>query len=138
MSLFAIGDLHMSGGDDKPMDVFGPQWDRHFFHIRENWQQLVTAEDTVLIPGDISWAMQLEAARADLEEIANSFDGVDKSYAIQSGREVRIMVKPEDITDEGIKVMAREIAKRIEEQMEYPGQIRVNVIRETRSTEYAK
>ena len=73
-----------------------------------------------------------------LEEIANSFDGVDKSYAIQSGREVRIMVKPEDVTDEGIKVMAREIAHRIEEQMEYPGQIRVNVIRETRSTEYAK
>jgi len=73
-----------------------------------------------------------------LEEIANSFDGVDKSYAIQSGREVRIMVKPEDVTDEGIKVMAKEIAHRIEEQMEYPGQIRVNVIRETRSTEYAK
>ena len=73
-----------------------------------------------------------------LEEIANSFDGVEKCYAIQSGREVRIMVKPEDVTDEGIKVMAREIAKRIEEQMEYPGQIRVNVIRETRSTEYAK
>ncbi len=73
-----------------------------------------------------------------LEEIANGFDGVEKSYAIQSGREVRIMVKPEDVTDEGIKVMAKEIAKRIEEQMEYPGQIRVNVIRETRSTEYAK
>ena len=73
-----------------------------------------------------------------LEEIANSFSGVEKSYAIQSGREVRIMVKPEDVTDDGIKVMAKEIAKRIEEQMEYPGQIRVNVIRETRSTEYAK
>ena len=73
-----------------------------------------------------------------LEEIANSFDGVDKCYAIQSGREVRIMVKPEDVNDDGIKVLAREIAKRIEEQMEYPGQIRVNVIRETRSTEYAK
>ena len=73
-----------------------------------------------------------------LEEIANSFDGVDKCYAIQSGREVRIMVKPEDVTDDGIKVLAKEIAKRIEEQMEYPGQIRVNVIRETRSTEYAK
>ena len=73
-----------------------------------------------------------------LEEIANSFDGVEKCYAIQSGREVRIMVKPEDVTDEGIKVLAKEIAKRIEEQMEYPGQIRVNVIRETRSTEYAK
>ena len=69
MRLFAIGDLHMSGGDDKPMDVFGPQWDRHFFRIRENWQNLVREEDTVLIPGDISWAMQLEQARPDLEEI---------------------------------------------------------------------
>ncbi len=73
-----------------------------------------------------------------LEEIANSFDGVEKCYAIQSGREVRIMVKPEDVSDEGTKVLAREIAKRIEKDMEYPGQIRVNVIRETRSTEYAK
>ena len=69
MRLFAIGDLHMSGGDDKPMDVFGPQWDRHFLRIRENWQNLVREEDTVLIPGDISWAMQLEHARPDLEEI---------------------------------------------------------------------
>ena len=73
-----------------------------------------------------------------LEEIAGSFDGVDKCYAIQSGREVRIMVKPEDVTDDGIKVLAKQIAKQIEEQMEYPGQIRVNVIRETRSTEFAK
>ena len=73
-----------------------------------------------------------------LEEIANSFSGVDKCFAIQSGREVRIMVKPEDVTDEGTKVLAKEIAKRIEKEMEYPGQIRVNVIRETRSTEYAK
>ena len=73
-----------------------------------------------------------------LEEIANSFDGVEKCYAIQSGREVRIMVKPDDVNDDGIKILAKEIAKRIEEQMEYPGQIRVNVIRETRSTEYAK
>lgn len=73
-----------------------------------------------------------------LEEIANSFEGVDKCYAIQSGREVRIMVKPDDVNDEGTKVLAREIAKKIEKEMEYPGQIRVNVIRETRSTEYAK
>ena len=73
-----------------------------------------------------------------LEEIATSFEGVEKSYAIQSGREVRIMVKPDDVTDEGTKVLAKEIAKRIEKEMEYPGQIRVNVIRETRSTEYAK
>lgn len=73
-----------------------------------------------------------------LEEIANSFDGVEKCYAIQSGREVRIMVKPEDITDDGTKILAKEVAKRIEKEMEYPGQIRVNVIRETRSTEFAK
>ncbi len=73
-----------------------------------------------------------------LEEIANSFDGVEKCFAIQSGREVRIMVKPDDVTDEGTKILAKEIAKRIEKEMEYPGQIRVNVIRETRSTEYAK
>ena len=73
-----------------------------------------------------------------LEEIANGFDGVEKCYAIQSGREVRIMVKPEDVNDDGIRILAKEIAKTIEEQMEYPGQIRVNVIRETRSTEYAK
>ena len=73
-----------------------------------------------------------------LEEIATSFDGVEKCYAIQSGREVRIMVKPDDITDEGTRILAKEVAKRIEKEMEYPGQIRVNVIRETRSTEYAK
>lgn len=69
MRLFAIGDLHMSGGDDKPMDVFGSQWDRHFFHISENWRRLVGEEDTVLIPGDISWAMQLRDAEEDLREI---------------------------------------------------------------------
>ena len=73
-----------------------------------------------------------------LEEIANSFSGVDKCFAIQSGREVRIMVKPDDVSDEGTQVLAKEVAKRIEKELEYPGQIRVNVIRETRSTEYAK
>ncbi len=73
-----------------------------------------------------------------LEEIANSFQGVDKTFAIQSGREVRILVKPDDVNDEGTKVLAKEIAKRIENEMEFPGQIRVNVIRETRSVEYAK
>lgn len=71
MRLFAIGDLHLPGGDDKPMDVFGPQWDRHFLRIRENWQKVVGEEDTVLIPGDISWAMQLADARTDLEEIGS-------------------------------------------------------------------
>ncbi len=73
-----------------------------------------------------------------LEEIADSFDGVEKSFAIQAGREIRIMVKPEDVNDSGAVVMAKEIAKRIEKELEYPGQIKVNVIRELRATEYAK
>ena len=73
-----------------------------------------------------------------LESIANSFDGVEKSYAIQAGREVRIIVKPEVVDDNSTLFMAKEIAKQIESEMEYPGQIKVNVIRETRSVEYAK
>ena len=73
-----------------------------------------------------------------LEEIANSFDGVDYSYAIQAGREVRIIVKPEKISDADTVIIARDIAKRIENELEYPGQIKVNVIRETRTTDYAK
>ena len=73
-----------------------------------------------------------------LEEIANSFDGVDKSYAIQAGREVRIIVKPEKISDDEMTILARDVAKRIEDEMEYPGQIKVNIIREKRVTDYAK
>ena len=73
-----------------------------------------------------------------LEEIADSFDGVDKSFAIQAGREIRLMVKPEKISDNDMIIMAREVAKKVENEMEYPGQIKVNVIRETRAIEYAK
>ena len=73
-----------------------------------------------------------------LESIAYSFDGVETCYAIQSGREVRIIVKPEDVNDAGTLVLAREIAKRIEAEMEYPGQIKVNVVRETRAVDFAK
>lgn len=73
-----------------------------------------------------------------LEEIANTCEGVEKSYAIQAGRELRIMIKPEDVDDAGAVEMARNIAKRIESELEYPGQIKVNVIRETRAIEYAK
>ena len=73
-----------------------------------------------------------------LEEIANSFSGVEKSYAIQAGREIRIMVKPEDVKDEDTVLIARDIVKKIENELEYPGQIKVNVIRETRSVDYAK
>ena len=73
-----------------------------------------------------------------LEEIANSFPGVEKCYAIQAGREVRIIVKPDDVSDDEIVLKAREIVKKIESELEYPGQIKVNVIRETRAIEYAK
>ncbi len=73
-----------------------------------------------------------------LENIADSFEGVEKSFAIQAGREVRIIVKPEKITDDQMILMARDVTKRIEDEMEYPGQIKVNVVRETRVVEYAK
>jgi ribonuclease Y len=73
-----------------------------------------------------------------LEEISNSFPEVDKSFAIQAGREVRIMVKPDAVTDDTMILVAREICKKIEAEMEYPGQIKVHIIRETRAVEYAK
>ncbi len=73
-----------------------------------------------------------------LEEIADSFEGVDKSFAIQAGREIRIIVKPEKITDSEMTIMARDVAKKVEGEMDYPGQIKVNVIRETRVVDYAK
>lgn len=73
-----------------------------------------------------------------LEEIAKGFDGVEKAYAIQAGRELRVMVKPEDVNDEGMKLIARDMAKKIQDEVKYPGQIKVNVIRESRAVDYAK
>ena len=73
-----------------------------------------------------------------LEELTGSWPGVDKAYAIQAGREVRIMVKPEVVTEDNMIILARDIAKKIEAELEYPGQIKVNVIRETKAVEYAK
>ncbi|MDU7151544.1 MAG: ribonuclease Y [Peptoniphilus grossensis] len=73
-----------------------------------------------------------------LEEIANEFDGIEKSYAVQAGREIRIIVKPEKISEAEITITARDIVKRIEAELDFPGQIKVNVIRETRAVEYAK
>lgn len=75
---------------------------------------------------------------AKLEEIANDFDGVEKSFAIQAGREIRIMVKPDKVDDAGAVKLSRDIVKRIEKELEYPGQIKVVVVRETRSVDYAK
>ena len=73
-----------------------------------------------------------------LEEIANSFDGVDSTYAIQAGREIRILVNPARVDDDQIVLLSRDIAKKIENEMQYPGQIKVNVIRESRAVEVAK
>jgi len=73
-----------------------------------------------------------------LEELAVSFPGVDKAFAIQAGREIRVMVKPEVVSDEGMKLIAREMAKKIEDEVKYPGQIKLNLIRETRTVDYAK
>ena len=73
-----------------------------------------------------------------LEEITSSFPGVEKSFAIQAGREVRIMVKPEVVSEDQMVLLARDIAKKIEDELEYPGQIKVNLLRETKAIEYAK
>jgi len=74
----------------------------------------------------------------DLQAIAGSFAGVDRSFAVQAGREVRILVRPEEIDDLSASRLARDIVKKIEDSLTYPGQIKVTVIRETRSVEYAK
>ena len=74
----------------------------------------------------------------DLQAIADSFDGVERSFAVQAGREVRILVRPDEIDDLASTRLARDIVKRIEESLTYPGQIKVTVIRETRAVEYAK
>ena len=73
-----------------------------------------------------------------LEEIAKGFEGVEKAFAIQAGRELRVMVKPEDVSDEGMKLIARDMAKKIQDEVKYPGQIKVNLIRESRAVDYAK
>ena len=73
-----------------------------------------------------------------LEEIAKSFEGIDKAFAIQAGREIRVMVKPEEVNDAGMKVIAREMAAKIQAEMKYPGQIKINLIRESRAVDYAK
>ena len=102
---------------------------------------IVQAADTISAarPGARRETLETYTNRLkQLEEITDSFKGVDKSYAIQAGREVRVMVIPEQVNDDDMVLIARNISKKIEESMEYPGQIRVNVIRESRVTDYAK
>lgn len=102
---------------------------------------LVTAADAISAarPGARRETLEAYIKRLEkLEEIANSYEGVEKSFAIQAGREVRIMVKPESVSDEDIHLLARDMTKKIEDELEYPGQIKVSIIRETRAIEYAK
>ncbi len=102
---------------------------------------IVQAADTISAarPGARRETLETYTNRLkQLEDITNSFKGVEKSYAIQAGREVRIMVVPEQISDDDMVLLAREVSKRIENELEYPGQIKVNVIRESRVTDYAK
>ena len=102
---------------------------------------LVQAADAISAsrPGARKETLEAYIKRLEqLEEIADSFEGVDKSFAIQAGREVRIIVKPEKVSDAEMTIMARDIAKRVEDEMDYPGQIKVNIIRESRAITYAK
>ena len=102
---------------------------------------IVQAADTISAarPGARRETMETYSNRLQqLEEITNDFKGVDKSFAIQAGREVRVMVVPDQVTDADMVIMARDITKRIESELDYPGQIKVNVIRESRVTDYAK
>ncbi|MFH1016157.1 MAG: ribonuclease Y [Chloroflexota bacterium] len=105
------------------------------------WGFIISAADAISSarPGARREALESYIKRMrDLEDIASSFKGVEKSYAIQAGREIRILVRPEEIDDLGAMRLARDIVKKIEEGMEYPGQIKVTVLRETRAVDYAR
>jgi ribonuclease Y len=105
------------------------------------WGVLVGAADAISAsrPGARSETMTTYIKRVeDLERIGMSFAGVEKVYAVQAGRELRVMVQPERLSDDQAFTLARNITRRIEDELQYPGQIRVTVIRETRSVEFAK
>ena len=120
----------------------------HAVHAHHNDVEATSVLDCLIQAADAISAARPGARRENienyikrleqLEEISNSFPGVEKSYAIQAGREVRVLVKPEQVSEDEMVILARDLAKRIETDMEYPGQIMVNVIREVKAVEYAK
>ena len=120
----------------------------HAVHAHHNDIEPTTVLDFIVQAADAISAGRPGARRENLEnyikrleqleEITGSFPGVEKSYAIQAGREVRVMIKPEVVSEDEMVILAHDIAKRIEDEMEYPGQIKVNVIREVKAVEYAK
>ncbi len=139
---------HVSIGVDLARKFREPEGVLHCIAAHHNDVEPQTVEAVLVQAADAISAARPGARRESLEnyikrlekleEISNSFEGVEKSFAIQSGREVRIIVKPEDVNDAGTLILAKEIVKRIESEMEYPGQIKVNVIRETRAVDFAK
>ena len=131
--------LSKFGVDPKAILAMEAHHDEYPYAILE--ARIVTAADAIsgARPGARKDTVEIYLKRLeDLERIAGSFDGVEKSYAIQAGRELRIFVTPTKIDDLSALKMAKDIAKKIEEEMKYPGEIRVNVIRETRAIEYAR
>ena len=120
----------------------------HAIEAHHNDVEPVSVLDFIVQAADAISAARPGARREDvenyikrlqkLEEVASDFEGIDKTFAIQAGREVRIMVKPEVVSDDKMKILARDIAKKIEDELDYPGQIKVSVIRESRTVDYAK
>jgi len=120
----------------------------HAIEAHHNDVEPQTVLDFIIQAADAISAARPGARREDvenyikrlqkLEEIASEFAGVEKTFAIQAGREIRVMVKPDAISDDKMKLLARDIANKIESDLEYPGQIKVNVIRESRAVDYAK
>ena len=131
--------LQKFGADERVVKAMEAHHEEYPYVTLES--RIVQAADAIsgARPGARKDTVEIYLKRlGDLERIAGSFDGVEKSYAIQAGRELRIFVTPTQIDDLGAIKLAKDIAKKVEDEMKYPGEIKVNVIRETRAIEYAR